>query len=150
MKKVIENVRLRPSPSVVFYVALLYVLISHTADVCLIFCLIDRPPVRTQTTSFASTQYECRGQLEIFASPERYVQGRNALAELGNEMGKLGMEGPVILVSSATPRRLLEAAWTESLQEMVTISHTYRSVECVLTKSLNVSQMKPRRLEQTV
>ena len=51
--------------------------------------------------------------LKVFASPERYVQGRNATEQLGAEMKKLGMKEPVIVVSSGTPRRLLEATWTK-------------------------------------
>lgn len=55
--------------------------------------------------------------LKVFASPERYVQGRNATEQLGAEMKKLGMKEPVIVVSSGTPRRLLEATWTKCLPE---------------------------------
>ena len=51
--------------------------------------------------------------LKVFASPERYVQGRNATEQLGAEMKKLGMKEPIIVVSSGTPRRLLEATWTK-------------------------------------
>lgn len=39
------------------------------------------------------------------------------MAQLGSQMKHLGMEGPVCLVSSATPKRLLEAVWTSSLEE---------------------------------
>jgi glycerol dehydrogenase len=55
--------------------------------------------------------------LKVFASPERYVQGRNATQQLGAEMKKLGMKGPVIIVSSQSPRRLLEATWSKCLPE---------------------------------
>jgi glycerol dehydrogenase len=55
--------------------------------------------------------------LKVFASPERYVQGRNATEHLGTEMKKLAMKGPVVIVSSGSPMRLLEATWEKSLQE---------------------------------
>lgn len=53
--------------------------------------------------------------LKVFAAPERYVQGRNATAQLGEEMKKLGMKGPVIIVASSTPKRLLSKTWSEVL-----------------------------------
>ena len=55
--------------------------------------------------------------LKVFASPERYVQGPNAMKYLGNEMKKLNMKGPVLVVSSETPRTLLEEIWRSSLKE---------------------------------
>eukprot|EP00521_Asterionellopsis_glacialis_P012780 CAMPEP_0195305112 /NCGR_PEP_ID=MMETSP0707-20130614/35696_1 /TAXON_ID=33640 /ORGANISM="Asterionellopsis glacialis, Strain CCMP134" /LENGTH=372 /DNA_ID=CAMNT_0040369137 /DNA_START=37 /DNA_END=1155 /DNA_ORIENTATION=+ len=55
--------------------------------------------------------------LKVFASPERYVQGRNATEQLGAEMQKLNMKGPVVVVSTATPRRLLEEKWAKCLPE---------------------------------
>jgi glycerol dehydrogenase len=58
-----------------------------------------------------------RDCLKVFASPGRYVQGRNATTRLGSEMKQLGMQGPVCLVSSASPRRLLESLWNSSLKE---------------------------------
>jgi glycerol dehydrogenase len=55
--------------------------------------------------------------LQVFASPERYVQGRNATSQLGSEMKKLGMKGPVVVVSSSTPRKLLGPIWEKSLED---------------------------------
>lgn len=55
--------------------------------------------------------------LQVFASPERYVQGRNAITQIGSEMKKLGMEGPAVIVSSNTPRKLLGPTWEKSLEE---------------------------------
>ena len=54
--------------------------------------------------------------LQVFGSPERYVQGQNAIAQLGSEMKKLGMKGPVVIVSSNTPHKLLSATWEKSLE----------------------------------
>jgi glycerol dehydrogenase len=56
-------------------------------------------------------------ELKVFASPERYVQGRNATDHLGAEMKKLCLKGPVVVVTSGTPKRLLEQRWTKSLQD---------------------------------
>jgi glycerol dehydrogenase len=53
--------------------------------------------------------------LMVFASPERYVQGRNATSQLGEEMRKLGMEGPIVILTSGSPRRLLEDTWARVL-----------------------------------
>ncbi len=53
--------------------------------------------------------------LKVFASPERYVQGKDATAHLGEEMKKIGLEGPVLIVSSNTPKLLLETKWSQSL-----------------------------------
>ncbi|CAB9517818.1 Glycerol dehydrogenase [Seminavis robusta] len=55
--------------------------------------------------------------LKVFSSPERYVQGRNATHQLGNEMKKLAMKGPVVVVTTATPKKLLGEAWTTSLKD---------------------------------
>ena len=56
-------------------------------------------------------------QLKAFGSPEKYVQGPNATAHLGEEMLKLGMKGPVVVVSSGTPKRILGSIWANSLQD---------------------------------
>jgi glycerol dehydrogenase len=53
--------------------------------------------------------------LSIFAGPERYVQGRDATAQLGAQMAKLGLEGPALIVASNSARRLLEDTWKASL-----------------------------------
>lgn len=58
-----------------------------------------------------------KNTLKVFASPERYVQGRDATSQLGSEMKKLSMQGPVVIVTSGTPKRLLASLWTKSLQE---------------------------------
>lgn len=56
-------------------------------------------------------------RLKVFGSPERYVQGRNAIAHIGTEMSKLGMKGPVVIVSSDTPRRLLGSTWAKAMSD---------------------------------
>jgi glycerol dehydrogenase-like iron-containing ADH family enzyme len=53
--------------------------------------------------------------LGVFCAPGRYVQGRDATEQLGDEMAKIGLEGPALIVSSPSPRRLLARAWEKSL-----------------------------------
>lgn len=53
--------------------------------------------------------------LSVFASPGRYVQGPGASQELGRELKRLGLSGPVLIVASPTARRLLETLWWEVL-----------------------------------
>ena len=51
----------------------------------------------------------------IFSSPLRYTQGAHATEKLGAEMKVLGLSGPVLIVASASPRKLLEGIWGDSL-----------------------------------
>jgi glycerol dehydrogenase len=51
----------------------------------------------------------------IFCSPLRYTQGYDATRSLGAEMKALGLHGPVLLVASPSPRRLLEPVWRQTL-----------------------------------
>ena len=55
--------------------------------------------------------------LKTFGSPEKYVQGPNVTAHLGKEMVKLGMKGPVVVVSSGTPLRILGPIWAKALRD---------------------------------
>lgn len=52
--------------------------------------------------------------LNIFCSPARYVQGRNATHQLVFEMRKLGLEAPTLIIASPSARQLLEKIWQES------------------------------------
>lgn len=54
-------------------------------------------------------------RLAVFCSPERYVQGRDATAELGAQMKELKCAGPVLVVAGASAARLLADAWAASL-----------------------------------
>ncbi len=53
--------------------------------------------------------------LTVFASPGRYVQGPGATQELGRELKRLGLAGPVLFVAGGTARRDLEPIWREVL-----------------------------------
>ncbi|WP_067835515.1 glycerol dehydrogenase [Nocardia lijiangensis] len=55
--------------------------------------------------------------LSVFSSPGHYVQGRDATAALGEELRRLGIEGPVLIVAGNSARRLLAATWERSLGE---------------------------------
>lgn len=53
----------------------------------------------------------------IFCSPSRYTQGLHATKSLGSEMAGLGLRGPVLIVTSRSPRTLLEETWRQTLSE---------------------------------
>jgi glycerol dehydrogenase len=52
--------------------------------------------------------------LSKFGAPARYIQGRNATASLGDEMSKLGLEGPVLIVAGRSARKHLETTWANT------------------------------------
>ncbi|MGV9819582.1 glycerol dehydrogenase [Nocardia xishanensis] len=52
--------------------------------------------------------------LSVFSSPGHYVQGRDATAALGQELRRLGIRGPVLIVAGKSARRLLTATWERS------------------------------------
>lgn len=62
--------------------------------------------------------------LSIFAAPSRYVQGRNATKFLGQEMKKLGLEGPVLVIAGSHAEKQLASAWKESFSES---GHVYQT-----------------------
>ncbi len=53
--------------------------------------------------------------LNVFCSPARYVQGRDATARLGEQMTTLGLTGPAYIVASERAQRELGAVWRTSL-----------------------------------
>ena len=53
--------------------------------------------------------------LAVFASPGRYVQGPGATWELGTELKRLGLSGPVLFIAGGTARRTLASIWQETL-----------------------------------
>lgn len=47
------------------------------------------------------------GSLAVFGCPARYVQGRDATKQLGEQLQKIGVEGPLmILASNVRPKPL--------------------------------------------
>ncbi len=55
--------------------------------------------------------------LSVFCSPSRYTQGKNATAALGAEMVGLGLSGPVLIVASRSPIRLLSDIWKGTFKD---------------------------------
>ncbi|MFZ9974539.1 MAG: iron-containing alcohol dehydrogenase, partial [Vulcanococcus sp.] len=53
--------------------------------------------------------------LAVFASPGRYVQGPGATYELGRELQRLGLQGPVLFVAGGTAQRDLAPIWPQTL-----------------------------------
>ncbi|MCC6365832.1 MAG: glycerol dehydrogenase [Bryobacterales bacterium] len=53
--------------------------------------------------------------LSVFCSPCRYTQGRRATEQLGAEMSRLGLPGPVLIVAGRSARRLLDDVWRLTL-----------------------------------
>lgn len=54
--------------------------------------------------------------LSVFCSPSRYVQGRNATAELGDQLKHIGLTGKALIVASDATAALLNAAWQQSFK----------------------------------
>ncbi len=54
--------------------------------------------------------------LHIFCAPARYIQGRQATRVLAEEMRKLGLSPPALIIASASPRKLLESVWIETFK----------------------------------
>lgn len=61
--------------------------------------------------------------LSVFSAPSHYVQGKNATAALGQEMKRLGLEGPALIVAGNSAVRLLSEVWQKYLGESG-INHT--------------------------
>jgi glycerol dehydrogenase len=55
--------------------------------------------------------------LAVFCSPSRYTQGKNATGQLGPEMARLGLRGPVLVVAGRSAVRLLSETWTATFAE---------------------------------
>jgi glycerol dehydrogenase len=53
--------------------------------------------------------------LSVFSSPGRYTQGKNATASLGQEMRRIGLIGPALVVAGHSAARLLADTWAQSL-----------------------------------
>ncbi len=53
--------------------------------------------------------------LAVLQSPARYAQGREATKQLGAELSQIGITGPVLILSSEAPHRLLSSTWTSTM-----------------------------------
>ncbi|MBX9573823.1 MAG: glycerol dehydrogenase [Candidatus Obscuribacterales bacterium] len=56
--------------------------------------------------------------LSTFCAPSRYVQGRNATQQLGTEMKKIGLAGPVFIIAGSHAAELLSQDWKRSFDEV--------------------------------
>lgn len=54
---------------------------------------------------------------QVFCSPARYVQGRDATLILGAEMVKLGIGGKALLLASCSAKKFLTDAWSETFSK---------------------------------
>jgi len=54
--------------------------------------------------------------LSVFCSPSRYTQGPNATVSLGEEIVKLGLEGPALIIAGKSAISLLSEVWQSSLR----------------------------------
>jgi glycerol dehydrogenase len=52
--------------------------------------------------------------LNVFCSPARYVQGRDATRWLAMELQRLGLSSSALIIASRSARRLAQAVWTET------------------------------------
>lgn len=67
----------------------------------------------------------------IFCSPSRYTQGPDATQALGAELSTLRLSGPVLVVTSRSPRARLEPTWRSSLGGAGYVMHLHEVVgEC--------------------
>jgi glycerol dehydrogenase len=55
--------------------------------------------------------------LQVFCSPGRYVQGRDASRALPNELRRLGLAGKAMILASPSARRQLEEVWRTTFPE---------------------------------
>jgi glycerol dehydrogenase len=55
--------------------------------------------------------------LKVFCAPARYLQGKDATAELGPQMKKLGLDGPALIIAGASAIRLLTPRWEETFRQ---------------------------------
>lgn len=68
---------------------------------------------------------------QVFCSPARYVQGREATLILGAEMAKLGIGGKTLVLASTSAKKHLTSAWKETfLQAAIDYSIELFSGEC--------------------
>jgi glycerol dehydrogenase len=52
--------------------------------------------------------------LQVFCSPSRYTQGKNATTQLGEEIRNLGLEGPALIIAGRSAISLLSGVWKTS------------------------------------
>jgi glycerol dehydrogenase len=89
--------------------------------------------------------------LNVFCSPSRYTQGKNATAVLGAEMAGLGLSGPALIVGGRSPIRLLSESWKRTFAE-ARIAHAVHEFggECSLAEIERIKQAATQNKAQVV
>lgn len=54
--------------------------------------------------------------LRVYAGPSRYVQGRGAFLQMGQEIKKIGLHGKALIIASKTAEQETRSSWEPSLQ----------------------------------
>ncbi|QIS06173.1 iron-containing alcohol dehydrogenase [Nocardia brasiliensis] len=79
--------------------------------------------------------------LSVFSSPGHYVQGRDATAALGEQLSRLGLDGPVLIVAGGSARRLLADTWERSLTDAkIAYSVHVSSGDCTRTEIAQITE----------
>ena len=55
--------------------------------------------------------------LSVFSAPSHYVQGKHATRALGEEMNRIGLQGPALIVAGKSAIRLLSEVWEAHLKD---------------------------------
>jgi glycerol dehydrogenase len=55
--------------------------------------------------------------LKVFCAPSRYTQGPHATEQLGQEIQRLGLQGPALIVAGRSATRLLSETWAITFTE---------------------------------
>jgi glycerol dehydrogenase len=56
--------------------------------------------------------------LSVFSCPSRYTQGKNATAQLGQEMRTIGLEGPALILAGRSAIERLSEVWRKTLGDV--------------------------------
>lgn len=87
---------------------------------------------------------------QIFCSPARYVQGRDATLILGSEMVKLGLGGKTLIMASPSAKNLLANSWKQTfLDHQIDYAVDSFSGECS-RKEINRVVAHAEKLEANV
>lgn len=63
--------------------------------------------------------------LSVFASPSRYVQGRDATLELGSQLTHLGLHGPAFILASQRTSDSMAETWSRGLPDHAHVVHVF-------------------------
>ena len=87
------------------------------------------------TPTHSRYDHGLQDRLAVLQSPARYTQGRHATRSLGAELQQVGLSGPVLILTSSAPQRLLADTWEQSLNEAgITYQIELFGGECTLAE----------------